>query len=524
MERNRSDYLKLIATELKRSFLGDGQLNPSSKDIERISEATHVSDKTLRKILGGSHQAVPHVGTLDALCKALGYTSFDEFVANHQKQLSHFFPLDPNEDSIAKMITSNDAIRASFEFNKQEFGISQPLLVPIPYAASKAYWKNWAFCEAIITAPLSIQQINTRYRLTIELKETDLAIYNNAGKRFLEHHYKIHEDNPKELERFFSGETNQTEYVIRSSPIRWSSGGVLPIVSYRARGHEKKSDWVLLFWRDLSPKAWTIPLGGAHNHHELTNLTKLVFREFSEEVLLLDRHPSFGNVFQKYFVHPDRSDNDYISTEFTRIQRQLRKSQDQLNISLPQIGREVEMDTVRTNMEVLVNGEITRSVIISVNPMELGIEVVKVVRFEMDDNDYILDGEFSEHESPFLIRRPAALVNLKFLERIYRNSNPNSLGIPVTSDNASLKECMDIVGVGSDDLIFFDHELHYKKSRGGQLLTTAGLVEEKEHSNRWRNETDFDKQFLKVEKKTLRLSPTVWKTLTRLFQTASKSL
>lgn len=140
-------------------------------------------------------------------------------------------------------------------------------------------------------------------------------------------------------------------------------------------------------------------------------MTKLLFREFSEEIFLIDRHPSEKRVFQKLFFHPDRSDNEYISHEFTKVQRELRSRQDGISIALSGSGNEVEIETVRSRMEVSVNEIYTRNISISVNPKEMGIEAVKIVKFDLEQSDYILDGEFSENDSPFLIRRPAMLLS-----------------------------------------------------------------------------------------------------------------
>lgn len=509
MERNRADYLKLIAAELKRTFLGDEQLKPSFEDLQRISEATHVSDKTLRRILNGSYQSLPHVGTLDSLCAALGFGSFDQFVTDYQQKSSGPIAQRPDETIITKLISSNEIIRASWEFNKQHYDISQPLVVPLPYAADRSFWKNWAFCEAILIEPLSIQRINSKFRLNVEITDKHLAIYNNAGKRFIEEYYKSNQGDSEGLERFLNGKTDLTEYVIRTSPLRWSSGGVLPIVSYRPKGHARKSDWVLLFWRDLAPTAWTIPLGGAHDHSELTNLTKLLFREFSEEILLLDRHPSSENVFQKRFVHPDRSDNNYISTEFTNVQRGLRKTQDNLNISVPTVGGEAEIETVRSNMEVSVNGEITRSVLVSVNPNELGVEVVKVVRFEMDDDDYVLDGEFSEHDPPFLIRRPAMLLSLDFLRNLYHRTG--ELGKRVESDDPTMSDCREISGFSELDVHLFPYESELRSNRNKELSRENDSVE-KRFMISWATKTDEQMKSGQIPS-SARLGPVVWKNI-----------
>ena len=55
-------------------------------------------------------------------------------------------------------------------------------------------------------------------------------------------------------------------------------------------------------------------------------------------------------------------------------------------------------------------------VIVCFNLLELGIEVVKVISYDLDDDDYLLDGEILEFTPKELTRMPVALISLDYLK------------------------------------------------------------------------------------------------------------
>lgn len=63
-------------------------------------------------------------------------------------------------------------------------------------------------------------------------------------------------------------------------------------------------------------------------------------------------------------------------------------------------------------------------VLLCVNPTELGIEVIKVLKYELKPTDYLLDGEVREPEGeePTLIRQPIALFAHSYLKRVFSDS------------------------------------------------------------------------------------------------------
>ncbi|MEO0403248.1 MAG: hypothetical protein AAF193_00105 [Bacteroidota bacterium] len=290
MERSKEDYLQLILSRIKKQYVGSVNIDIDPETYQILNRNTNISEKTLRQMFTGTYKSTVQIGTLSSLCRALGKESFQEFVDEIITEEGLIPELEASEERIDSWLKldGSELGRMSLKYNQEKHGISQPLVVPLQFAADRKFWKNWAFCSAILNEPLKMQKINSRFRLHVGMHDELLAIYNNAGKEFLNQVYlseeKLNKDEirSKELNAFLNGENDKSEHTIDSLPLRWASGGVLPLVSFKHPKHSKTTDWVLLFYRDLNPTAWTIPLGGSHNIEELSHLTKLLFREFSE--------------------------------------------------------------------------------------------------------------------------------------------------------------------------------------------------------------------------------------------------
>lgn len=501
MKRTNKELLALLVREINRHYLLNDTSRTKEVILDDLSTRCGVTSRSLQDYVNGKLPESPRVNTLNSIAQVLGYEDIQNFDEEYRQELSDDNEFLPNKSLIEDWKRTWTIVSRSIEFNIEHFKCDQALVVPFTYAAAKTYWKDWAFCEAIIDKPLHIQKIDKKYRLNIDIDDSSLAIYNNAGKKFLYEFYKKspadQQDDQRQIEnlnRFLQGD-DRTEYFLKVAPFRWSSGGVLPIVGFRPPGTLKKSQWVLLYWRDIHPIGWTIPLGGSHGQVELKNLTKLIFREFSEEVLVIDRHPRFGKVFQKLFIHRDREDNEYISPEFMKTQRLLRLEHDRLEIEVAHEGQSIDIDTVRSNMEVMVNGKSTRSVILSFNPKEMGIEAVKVVEFDIEEDDYILDGEYSENESPYLIRRPVMMVEL---ERLIEKVN-EAVGNNAINDS----DCLELGQIPESAIHKFDYEDTLRSRRIDSVMSES----EKNFLGSWATKKSEHSE------RNIILGPVVWKTI-----------
>jgi len=277
---DRKDLLEPLKRALQKKYMKREDLALSSDAMKQIEADSGVAVRTLFNYFGPKYTGNPQVGKLDQLAEAAGFASFTQFVELEGQKEQRLIPKIPNKALIEKWVSTRRPIKASLKFNQEHYGIDQPLLVPVCYAADSDYWKNWAFCEAVLHEPIKVQRNNEKFRFHLEVKEHHLAIYNNAGKKFLAAFYaadrdkKTDDQHMKELEGFLSGSSSDSEFILRTKPLRLSSGGVLPIVRYKPKGHVRRSEWVLLFWRDLHPQAWTIPLGGSHDLGEIENFRK----------------------------------------------------------------------------------------------------------------------------------------------------------------------------------------------------------------------------------------------------------
>lgn len=317
-------------------------------------------------------------------------------------------------------------------------GIEIPLRV---FGPSKL--NGQVFSINILTQPLSIIRENDNIHLIIDTKNIKYAVYKNNGKKFLcdlffaddspikEEMRSWAKDVDQSIHSFIlkkSGNTNKIILDLKDMPLRWASGGVFPIVTYNG------GTWTPFFFRDIDPCGWNIPLGASESIHELQNPKTLMWREFIEEFLILCESPELNPNSEIKCKIPDRTDNIDIditieeAKQFIKKHINLRNNEkyDNLNLSIS------EHDTIlfrplKTNnkLHVVSNSSTFLSyddVLFAINPFELGIEVVTIIKADLDLNDYVLDGEILEGINPHeIVRMPVALINHKYLEKHFKN-------------------------------------------------------------------------------------------------------
>jgi hypothetical protein len=237
-----------------------------------------------------------------------------------------------------------------------------------------------------------------------------------------------------DIHRFIQGQGDRRELTLplNGLPMRWASGGVLSIVHWKGR------TWTPFFFRDIAPFGWNISLGASEKGDNLNDPWTFVFREFLEETLVLDRAPEHASrVNFKRFVFRDRP---HIETQvesasaFAAEHIQARFERDSL-VMLPVNRLELErhiclVDLRRTSVDVeILHDQRLHSawnVLVCINLLELGIEVVKVVEYSLEDSDYVLDGELLDvgtHQE--LLRMPVALISHDYLARAFGPGSPD---------------------------------------------------------------------------------------------------
>jgi hypothetical protein len=157
-------------------------------------------------------------------------------------------------------------------------------------------------------------------------------------------------------------------------------------------------------------------------------------REFVEETIVLSRAPETGaKVVAKTFP--------YIIEERGQIHSALKTVNRHLNVRARQDGfavaafpakvdnipadRTIEADFAGTRTRLHIRDdkgeEILSNVLVCFNLLELGIEIVSVLKYELADEDYLLDGEMLTPAGgkTELIRMPVAMISHQYLREVF---------------------------------------------------------------------------------------------------------
>lgn len=325
-----------------------------------------------------------------------------------------------------------------------------------------------------------------RALLDVDLRNQSYGIYNNKGKQFLADYY-LDEANMEHLrtlgrqvhEALLSKKTRDVPLVLDTEtiPYRWASGGILPIVRWRGRW------WCALFWRDIRPIGWNLANGASEDKEEYKDLERLMWREAREELVILARDPTTAatrntTVVTRHLV-PD-ADVPPLGNCLAHHHR-LRAEQDKWRIGYPEEWndqRAVRATSLPGPHQVRIHyhkpdgeGSETRDVsniLLSINPLEFGIEVVRIAYFDLHDDDYLVDGEVLEAHGarPHLIRRPVGLVDLAALYRAWRRRG--ALGEDVTGDE--FLEGRRVTEIQPHDMFVFDVDIRARRVGIGPLM------------------------------------------------------
>ncbi len=329
-------------------------------------------------------------------------------------------------------------------------------VVPIEeLRASHERLSDEVFAIELLTQPVKIRR-DLAGHVTVEIDRHGVRemVISNDGKKLVTEQYvtsqnidelrvldrKIHEflaDGPKDKEM----PIDLPNLNIR---LRWASGGVLSIIT-DANGKQ----WVPLFFRDIPPYGWNISLGTTERwftkdgsvdkayllEAELTNPWQYSLREFLEETLVVTGIPHQGGSlnlknfsFDGHIQLPGPSTRAKV---FDDEHCRLRKEEDDLTINEEACHRtEVRVCSPDCSVRVLsesgAHAPETKGVLICFSLLDLGIEVVTVVKYQIDQGDWMLDGEIKEKHSAErgitekeLIRMPIAMLSLSYLREIF---------------------------------------------------------------------------------------------------------
>ena len=316
-----------------------------------------------------------------------------------------------------------------------------PLLIQRRHLTNRKL-PNWTFASPVILDPshLAVRRVGAedpehgpsaspevRFILEVDLRQERLGVYNNAGKDYLSKlsatkvasgaHPPVHlPDAHKHLLENASTSLNWGNQAgANDYPLRWVSGGVLPLVRFAAPGRNAEW-WVALTFRDIPPIGWNISNGLCESPSQAHNVARVIEREMAEELVIvrtgsLDR----GSVVNQVSLR-ERDGKLYGVRPFQRTtlddHRRRRLEDDGLRFNV--VGERnatkyetpfsiVVRDRFHPALPVFGRTWKTKNLIFSINPYE-GIEGVQVMKFDLESSEEILDGEV--HPCGALLRRP----------------------------------------------------------------------------------------------------------------------
>lgn len=329
-------------------------------------------------------------------------------------------------------------------------------------ANRRLFMRNWLFNISLISGEnIVFNRIkeNNKYafKVDVNLNGSHLAIINNSGKRFLRKYYnhtqcEFEKEKSKEIHRFFltdlfkeglnsskNKDQSETLNLSKNMFFRWGSAGTIPVVKWRG---EK---WIALVFRDIYPMGWNLPLGGSESELEKVRPSFTAYRELLEELMILKQDISeygdrYLNIVRRKISHPFsnflRGDSDYENESQLFYRKQQNIIEHTLNIRFLS-SEEVACDDnitckkLRTNLTVSIRSSSVGDTklktymtngLVSVSVYEQGVECIKPVCFEIDDDNALRMGEVDYIEEQW-INNPVILIKLDELRKFFVNNN-----------------------------------------------------------------------------------------------------
>jgi len=244
-----------------------------------------------------------------------------------------------------------------------------------------------------------------------------------------------------------SGQESIEENTTTPIPFRWASGGVLSIVKWKER------DWVPVFFRDIPSVGWNIALGASERHFknglffaradndslekELYKPKEVITREFLEETLIITCEGNLNT--DPWIIHPIliEGKNPDIYAGFINRHKELRGRYDITGYNNNNNKHFAEGDTINVtpihfNKNAVRNNLLIHSPrysdptksdpdIILFNILDLGIEYIKIVRYNFPDKGIFLDGEVLNDTT--LVRMPVAFLSLDYIKKTFNETS-----------------------------------------------------------------------------------------------------
>ncbi len=352
--------------------------------------------------------------------------------------------------------------------SKRERVLQAPGFAPIGKVFGRPELEGQVFAVELLTQPVTLWSDGGERRVRVDRSATSEGIYTGAARRKLR---ELCLDTPglqtwanetdERVDAFLSGaDDTNLQLDLSTSPLRWASGGVFPIVRYDGR------TWSTFFFRDIWPHGWNIPLGASEKTDDLQDPWSFIWREFLEELLVIRPAPDPARPPRQRLqwrrplfspsVNPPPPDGSIAG--FAARHTELRERCDGLELVVA--DHSVDLDVRRTKSVLEIRSDrsgetrFENSFFVAINLREMGIEVVAPVAYELDRGDFLLDGEILEPvgAEPELVRMPVALISHDYLRRSFgRRDEP----LRYDPNGAS------VVGaeMRADDILIFDWDV-----------------------------------------------------------------
>lgn len=453
------------------------------------------------------------------------YKKFSKFIKNKRKELKQF-------------TTPKDNY---FKFDPFYFEIPEGI-IPRKKLKKCRKLENEVFAIELLTRDIELEKTGGKINVSIDRRNVQYALITNKGKANLNKEIIEKPDRTKELMnedkdiQLFLNSIDKSimrkiELARDKKLLRWASGGIISIVEYEG------DYWIPMFYRDKEPYGWNIQLGSSEryfdkdnrvNHNvdtELNNPSKFIYREFDEELLIFKEPPNSSKEENIVIPFALPYSNENTAIDFNEKHIELRKKYDGLNIVVD--TSYVYCKQVDTKMSLQIttpDGKKLKrlsNVLVCFNLLELGIEVVQVIKYKIDRNNVLLDGEILTYYDKFkykdeLVRMPMALISCRFLEKHFKGDISE---LDYTSGvNPSIKINENITNNKADNIIIFDYDLKQRLRVIRQEKDTIGKYE----LDRYKQ--SFSSFFEEIKTKEDDIKATVKNDFTRYFTPATAKI
>ncbi len=269
------------------------------------------------------------------------------------------------------------------------------------------------FLEVLISS-FTLSARGKGAELNIRFPDDAPTIWSAHGKRALEaavldQHQDDISDLQRRLEDFLASPRGEPfRFESERIRFRYASGGTLPIVEI------ENQPYYCLIYREVRPIGWNIVNGGTDTYAELLQPVKAMERELSEELIIIDPAERQRITLESRKDFP----------EFTLMKELMGDLFPRLDLqSLEEIQPEVRLEHGPDSLTVQIGSGAprrTENIFLNINATDLGIEIDRIVRFEVSKECIFIDGELCYGHVPghHAVNAPIGLFAVSRLDRV----------------------------------------------------------------------------------------------------------